>query len=377
MVRSIQYMVSCLVCVIAGCAADVRPWAEMPGAAPAHAMRVIGNYLLILDEAGRLSSYALTDGRLAWKRELPCGDLPLDYPTPIEESQHLGLVFPGGGMTCIEPATGNIRWRAANDAFPVCVSETLVLVCETDARGRNASLQRLDVSTGRKRWASSMPAAVARAAVVSSTGGIVLGTDGSITRIDLTNGSIARRQAEPGVSMDVRGGGGVHGSLRFSATDSVSGCAVGKSLAVAHASGRLWAFDPASDAVLWDQPRIAPGERARVVDMAFCDGVLVLQREWTGPFAEMAGLDAATGEVRWRRPITLFRVGSRMQVRRNELYACAEPNVLSRIDPMTGKDMWHARFPVAVEPPFAVGSKYIYAQKWGVISMLWRVRKPN
>jgi outer membrane protein assembly factor BamB len=278
-------------------------WRANTGVAAVEPPAVSAERIVVSGQDGTLRSYRRADGTLEWKVALGAG---------TRAATHIagGVVVAStddGHLIGIDPAQGKVRWR--KDVGGQIGARPLTAGVLAYAGGRDGVLTAYGIGNGDRRWRlrtqgeiSRPPTVIGGVVVVASGDGKLYGvspdgeklwtatagqvSDGPVGTghaacVAVDNGTVRCVQSEDGAELD-----------GIADTVTIEGIAGGDGvLYTAGSDGSVGAWDPATAKQLWRKPgsggsvRLVPA--AGEVDVAYPDGSL-------------AGLDARSGEVRWR-----------------------------------------------------------------------------
>jgi outer membrane protein assembly factor BamB len=249
------------------------------------------------------------------------------------------------GLTARDGRSGARLWRRSDPGEESCADELIdlrleggrllaLLACHrseeaagfAEARTSRASLLALDAATGKRRWAvhGEIPAPLA-----SLAGRVFLALDGRPTALDASTGRIAWRTETFGELSQGPSAG--DGRVVFQAEE-----------------GQVRAFDATRGRQLWSVALPGVARAPAAVSAGAIVVVRLLRGE--GPPVDqphtslIAGLDPATGTVRWRRELAGELAFSAPEATGGLTFLLTEgargPGRLRALAPATGAEVW-------------------------------------
>jgi outer membrane protein assembly factor BamB len=235
-----------------------------------------------------VNAISLATGKPAWKSPAQLDEIVV---APVAADQRSAYITDAGGtVTAVDLRDGAVRWAAdlpSPTVSAVTVAGDIVLAATQGDRDVPAAVVALGADDGKERWRGTGD--------VSSIVSVPVLADGRIFVLDALGG-LAAFEADGGKELwrtevrDPLAGGGLFPSQGVYATAPVS--ADGQVFAV-DGSGRVFAFDAETGAVLWD---FALNDAAPGVPPLLTDRYLLVPAS----SGVLSAVDRQTGHLAWR-----------------------------------------------------------------------------
>jgi len=313
-----------------------------------------GMVAVLTDQASthaRLTGLEAATGRVVWTARLPRKGLYGDLAATADGG--LAMIGADGRVQVVDLGTGRVRWAqpAALSPGPVAIDGTVV----TDAGGRPTGY---DDRNGQVRWTLSgvppNPLLQALAGLVLVTSGTVgPGQPTALTAVDPATGRVAWR-FDVGAPVTVLSAG-----------------QAGLAVTTAYPGRGLYLIDPATGRVRW---HTAASIEYGTVPLVTATDVYSLEGgNVGGPVPQITDRAAASGALRWARPLGTLPVGPQPVLGIGGQVVVATGPGAGGTAPLlafhagSGQAAWHLDLPTLVAaPPVAVpGSLMVQAASPG------------
>ncbi|HKG91199.1 MAG TPA: PQQ-binding-like beta-propeller repeat protein [Gemmatimonadaceae bacterium] len=339
-------------------------WRVQTGGPVRSSPTVAGGVLYVGSGDGFVYAIDAVSGAVKWRREM--GGAVASTPAVAGGLVYVGAA--GGSYRALRAADGTVAWTfKAGAEVPLAwglesgqvygsspaISGSTVLFGAEDG-----NLYAVDARTGRERWRFAAGARIYDSPAVAG-GAVFVGSQrGVVYAVDLASGRERWRYAVAGASDSSSRFGFDRTTLQSSPT------VAGDAVYIGARDGVLYALDRATGELRWRNDH----KMSWVNSTPAVDGGMVYAGSSDARFVQ--GVDAATGQERWRSPATGI-VWASPAVDDARVYVGDGAGVMFAFDKATGKEAWRYRVGGALfsSPALHEGRLYFGSDDGGVYAV--------